>query len=58
MNTKKNYIFSSIWALFLHYSENKNFSRKPTSVTFFIVFGFYYCQELQNKATEKIQKKS
>ena len=35
MKTKKNYFFSSFWALFVNYSENKNFSRKSASITFF-----------------------
>ena len=57
MKTEKNFIFWSFWALFVNYSDNKNYSRKSASITFFLFPGFYCCEKFLNKTTEKIKKK-
>ena len=57
MKTKKNYIFCSFWALFVNYSDNKNFSRKSASITFFYFLVSIAVKNFRIKLLKRLKKK-
>ena len=57
MKTKKNYIFCSFWALFVNYSDNKNFSRKSASITFFYFLVSIAVENFRIKLLKRLKKK-
>ena len=57
MKAKKNYICCSFWVLFVNYSENKNFSRKSTSITFFYFLVSIAVKNFRIKLLKRLKKK-
>ena len=57
MKTKNNSIFGSFWALFINYSENKNFSGKSALITFFYFLLSIAVKNFRIKLLKRFKKK-